>query len=60
MEQLIASLADYGVLGLIAAVMIWQNNRITNRLFEVIERNTEVLTRLTQIIESKVERRSEP
>lgn len=59
MEVLLNNLAEFGVMGIVLAIVMWQNHRITNRLFEVIEHNTEVMTRLTEIIESKVERRKD-
>ena len=51
-------LTNWGPAGAIIAILLWQNNRVVNKLFSVIENNTRVLTELTSIIESRVERRS--
>lgn len=57
MDLLLQALADWGPASIIIAILMWQNNRIVNRLFNVIENNTAVLTELKTIIDNRVERR---
>jgi hypothetical protein len=56
-HELFTLLPQYGVLGVVVAILMYQNHKITHKLFSVIEHNTQVMTRLTEIIETKVERR---
>lgn len=50
-EQLIRRLADFGAVGIIAAIALWQVFALSKRLFSVIENNTRVMTELKVIIE---------
>jgi len=51
MEFMVSELLDYGVVAIVLAVMIFQNCKVTARLFKVIESNTEAMTRLASLVE---------
>lgn len=46
MEKIITDLADYGIMGLLIAWLIWKDYKFTNRIFQVIENNTTAMTEL--------------
>ncbi len=46
-ELLLKSLISSGPIGVVLAVMIWDNIQMKKKLFEVIENNTKVVQKLT-------------
>lgn len=53
MEPLFKDLANFGAVGIIAAVALWQVFSLSDKLFRVIENNTRALTELREIIKNK-------
>lgn len=52
MEQVFFTrLADFGAVGAIAAIALWQVFSLSRRLFNVIENNTKAMTELKVLIE---------
>jgi hypothetical protein len=45
-------LANFGAVGIIAAVALWQVFALSKRLFNVIENNTRAMTELTILIKN--------
>lgn len=50
LESFIAELAGNGVLGIVLAWMLYNNRELVNRLFQLVENNTAVMTKLTEEI----------
>ena len=50
MEPLLEKFGDYGVMGLVAAVLFFQMSRLQNKLLEIIEKNTRAFDELKAII----------
>lgn len=49
-EEIFKELASYGVIGVLLAWLIWKDTKFTNRIFKVIENNTEAMTKLRDTI----------
>lgn len=47
MDVLINELMDFGVLAIILAIVLYDNYKMKQKLFSVIENNTKALTELT-------------
>jgi len=45
-------LADFGIVGVIAAISLWQVFALSNKLFNVIENNTKAMAELKALIET--------
>jgi len=56
-NTLVSSLGQLGGVGIVAAILLWQNSKMQEKLFNVIESNTKVITELKEVIENSVERR---
>ncbi len=56
MENLFTSLGQYGPLALITGYVLWQSYRLQGEMLKVITDNTEALTKLTVLIDKKVEK----
>jgi len=52
LEQILMELADYGIIGILIAWLIWKDTKVTNRIFSVIKNNTEAMTKLSDKIEN--------
>ena len=55
MEQLLSKLCEFGAVGIVAAVCLWQYIGVTNKLLGVIEANTRAMVELKEIIKNKVQ-----
>ena len=51
-EQLAQEFGEYGIIGLLIAWLFWKDWKVTNRIFKVIENNTEALSNLTNKIDN--------
>lgn len=52
MDSLLTRLTDFGAVGIIAAIALWQVFYLTKRMLSVIDNNTKALTELITIIKS--------
>jgi len=52
MEYLLKPLLEYGSMGIVLAVMLFFNYRLTTKLFTVIENNTKALADFKGVLES--------
>lgn len=50
-KGLIERLANYGGIGILAGILLWQSIQTQDRLFQTIENNTQALIELKTIIE---------
>jgi hypothetical protein len=53
MDTAFFKLLDFGAIGIIAAICLWQVFAISNKLFNVIENNTKALAELKELIKNK-------
>lgn len=51
MDVLTKTLVDYGALGLLSAVLLWELAYLQKKMFTILENNTKALTDLKSIIE---------
>lgn len=49
-QEILKELIGTGPIGAVLAVMLWFNYKVVQKLFEVIEANTKVLSELTEKI----------
>ncbi len=49
-NELIKAAAKAGMIGIVLAWALWENSRIVDRAFTVIEKNTAVLGRLEKVL----------
>ena len=52
LKDLIPLLGNWGAMGVLLAVLLWQNNKMQTKLFDVIEKNTIAMDALKASIES--------
>lgn len=45
-EYFLKEFAEYGIIGLLIGWLFWKDWKVTNRIFKVIENNTEAMTQL--------------
>ena len=50
-DILVKLFENFGPLGLVAAIMIWQNITTTKKLVQIIETNTTALTKMQDVID---------
>jgi hypothetical protein len=51
MEALLMKLVDFGAVGIIAALAIWQVFYLSRRMMSIIENNTRAMTELKETIQ---------
>jgi hypothetical protein len=51
-DELLKALASNGPIGIIAAIMIWQNFNLTNKVTSVLESNTAALQAMKDAIDN--------
>jgi hypothetical protein len=54
MDPIYQQLGNFGAVGIIAAIALWQVFALSRKLFSVIENNTKAMTELTILIKTKV------
>ena len=52
MDSFFLEFAKYGLLGLILGYLLWQQNTMIKKLFDVIEKNTEANTKLERAVDA--------
>jgi len=57
MEYLIKEFAEYGIIGVLIGWLLWKDLKVTNRIFKVIENNTEAMTGLRDKIDNLEKRK---
>lgn len=50
-DIVIKLLENFGPLGIVAGIMIWQNIRTTAKLIQIVETNTKALAEMRDVIE---------
>lgn len=56
MEPLVSNLTQFGAVGIIAAIAIWQVHYLTKKMLDVIENNTRAMTELKDTIQNSLRR----
>ncbi len=54
LKELITMLSNFGALGIVSAVLLWQNSKIQNKLTGIIENNTKAMTELKDCVHEKM------
>jgi hypothetical protein len=57
METLLMKLADFGAVGIIAALAIWQVFYLSRRMMGIIENNTKAMTELKDAVRGCIHNR---